>query len=225
MKNVLFVVSSCSKKGKNKDGGGFYLSELTHPYDVLSKTGANLIIASPKGKKAPIDKESIDLKDEINKKYYNDDNFIKLINNTKKLDEIDPFSLSAVFFAGGHGAMFDFSSDKNIKNLIKSLFDNNGIVASVCHGASALVDIKMNDGSYFVKGKNLTSFTNSEEKEIKMEDEMPYLLESKLVEQGAIFNSKENWQENVVVDNNLITGQNPKSAKKVAQEIVKKLFN
>lgn len=56
-----------------------------------------------------------------------------------------------------------------------------------------------------------------------MSSNLPFLLESALIERGARFEKAGLWQEHVVVDRRLITGQNPASAKKVGEELVKLL--
>ena len=49
---------------------------------------------------------------------------------------------------------------------------------------------------------------------------VPFLLQDKLIEQGAIHVYGKAWEENVVIENRLVTGQNPASAKKVALSII-----
>ena len=92
-----------------------------------------------------------------------------------------------------------------------------------CHGPAALVSIKWSDGTYLVSGKKVTGFTDDEERKIKIEDYVPFLLETELRNRGGIFQAKANWTTNVVTDERLITGQNPGSAAEVGEEIVKHL--
>lgn len=49
-----------------------------------------------------------------------------------------------------------------------------------------------------VKGKHIVSFTDNEEREMKLEDEMPFMLESKLRELGANFDGGAPWTDKVV---------------------------
>ena len=93
----------------------------------------------------------------------------------------------------------------------------------MCHGPASLVGVKLKNGKYLVEGKKLTSFTNSEEDEVQKSDKMPFMLESKLVEQGATFQAKGNWADNVVVDGNLITGQNPSASASIADAIINRV--
>ena len=93
----------------------------------------------------------------------------------------------------------------------------------VLNSVSALVNIKLSDGEYLVKGKEVTCFTNDEEEAIKLTEAMPFLVESVLVEHGATFCRKANWQANVRVAGRLATGQNPNSATPLGEAIVKLL--
>ena len=52
----------------------------------------------------------------------------------------------AIFFAGGHGAMWDLPNDETIAKIASEIYDNNGVVAAVCHGPAALVNIKLSNG-------------------------------------------------------------------------------
>jgi len=91
----------------------------------------------------------------------------------------------------------------------------------VCHGPAALVPIKLSNGDALIKGKRLTAFTNDEEEAAQLTAAMPFSLENKLVELGAKFEKKDVWQEYIVRDGRLITGQNFASANAIALEFVK----
>lgn len=88
-----------------------------------------------------------------------------------------------------------------------------------------IVNTKLSNGDYLVKGKKVTCFTNSEEEAIKLCEAMPFLLETRLREHGAEFSAAPDWQSNVVVCDRVVTGQNPASATPMSQAIVKLLSN
>jgi putative intracellular protease/amidase len=46
------------------------------------------------------------------------------------------------------------------------------------------------------------------------------MLETVLIERGAIFEKSGLWQNHVTVDQRLVTGQNPASAKSVGQALL-----
>ena len=223
MKKILCVVTSNNVKGATGIPTGFWLSELTHPMKKFEDAGFEISLASIKGGKPPIDKDSLDFTDPINKKFWDDADFQKKYENTLKLDEVNPKDFDAIFFAGGHGVMWDFPDSAAIDKVTREIYETGGIVSAVCHGPSALVNVKLSDGNYIVAGKNVTGFTNGEETEVQATKIVPFLLADKLNERGAIHHAAANWSENVIVDGRLVTGQNPASAAKVGEEVVKLL--
>ena len=94
------------------------------------------------------------------------------------------------------------------------------ILSSISIG---IVNTKLSNGEYLVKGKNVTCFTNAEEKAMELVDPMPFLLETKLKEHGAQFENSPNWQPCVCASNRVVTGQNPASATPLAEKIVELL--
>jgi putative intracellular protease/amidase len=85
-----------------------------------------------------------------------------------------------------------------------------------------LLNVKLSSGAYLLNGKNITSFTNDEEENYAKED-VPFELETALTKQGAIFHKVAPWQAYSIADGNLVTGQNPASAKGVAEKIIELL--
>lgn len=136
------------------------------------------------------------------------------------LGELDPSRYSAVFFAGGHGTMWDFADSEAVQKTIRDIWEAGGIVSAVCHGPAALVNAKLSDGNYLVAGKKLAAFTDEEEAEVKYTQVVPYLLATTLKQRGALHQPAPNWSENVVTDGRLVTGQNPASAHGVGEAVV-----
>jgi putative intracellular protease/amidase len=79
--------------------------------------------------------------------------------------------------------------------------------------------VQLSDGTYLINGKNITSFSNVEEENYAKAD-VPFLLESALRKRGANYSSAASWQEHVIVDGRIVTGQNPASAKGVAEKMI-----
>jgi putative intracellular protease/amidase len=217
---VLLVVTSNDKLGDTGRKTGYYLSEVTHPYFRLTDAGFRVVIASPKGGKAPMDKRSYKLNDDDNKRFLDNPKLAAKLDNTVSLKDINPNEYSAILFAGGHGTMWDFPKNKLTNKIASSIYENGGVVSAVCHGPAALVNIKLSNGKYLIEGKSVTAFTNDEEEAAQLTDIMPFLLETKLIERGAIFKNAGLWQENVVINGRLVTGQNPASARAVGEAIV-----
>ena len=214
--SILMIVTGVSNMTSG-DKTGVWLEEFAVPYVKFKKEGFEVTVATINGGETPIDPSSL----EGVKPEWKD--AMDALKNTKKLDDVDSQKYTAVYVPGGHGAMFDLAEDKVVKEILAEFADAGKVVSAVCHGPAALVGVKLKSGKYLVDGKKLTSFTNSEEDEVKKSDKMPFMLESKLVEQGGIFQAKGNWADNVVTDGNLITGQNPSASNSIADEIIKKL--
>jgi Putative intracellular protease/amidase len=220
-KKILFVVTSHDKKGNTNEPTGYYLGEVSHPWEVLHSAGYDIDFVSPKGGKAPVD--GLNLEDAVNKEFWENKEYRTKIENTMKPSEVDPSKYAAIFYAGGHGTMWDFPDNTELQNIARKIYENNGIISAVCHGPSALVNLKLSNGKYLVEGKKVNAFTNEEETAVKLENVVPFLLENQLKERGAIFEKSGLWQDHVVADGRLITGQNPQSAKSVGEEILKGL--
>ncbi|NNU76603.1 type 1 glutamine amidotransferase domain-containing protein [Clostridium estertheticum] len=218
--NKKILLISTSESNMNGHPTGLWLEELAEPYNVFKKAGLEVDIASILGGKVILDKVSIPngIPSEYEVAY-------KLLENTQSLEIAMKNSYDAILFAGGHGPLMDFVNNKNIEELILDTYNNGNIVAGVCHGVAAFVNIKNKDGKYFVDGKNLTAFTDTEEVLAGLADKVPFAVESRLREQGAIIDKGADFTEKVVVDKNFITGQNPQSSHKIAEVILENLVN
>ncbi|MDX1681330.1 MAG: type 1 glutamine amidotransferase domain-containing protein [Akkermansiaceae bacterium] len=207
---------------------GFYLSEAAHPYAVFTDAGHEVILASPDGGFAPVDPKSLKLeKDKKNQAFW-EAHGDKLdgragVEGTKPLSSIDPKDVAGVYFAGGHGTMWDFPNSKVVGEFITRVDANQGVIGAVCHGPAAFIGAKGADGKPLVAGKKVAAFTNAEEKAVKLEEVVPFLLESELEKAGAEVVTAANWAENAVRDGRLVTGQNPSSATKSAKLFVEAL--
>lgn len=220
-KKVLFVVTSHDKKGDTGQPTGYYLGEVSHPWEVLHEAGYEIDFVSPEGGKAPVD--GFDLTDAVNKKFWENEHYHHKIEHTKSPDEINPEEYSAIFYAGGHGAMWDLADNRLLAEIASKIYDNKGIVSAVCHGPAGLVNIRLSNGKYLVDGKRINAFTNEEEVAVGLEKVVPFMLESKLKERGAQFEKSGLWQNHVTTDQRLVTGQNPQSAKSVGEALLKEL--
>jgi putative intracellular protease/amidase len=209
-KPVLFVLTSHGTKGDTGQATGFYLGEVTHPLAELEAAGIAVEFASIQGGEPPVD--GLDLDDPINARYWNDAGFLEAIRSTAKLDDVESARYAAIFFAGGHGAMWDFPTSAAVARVTREVYEQGGAVAAVCHGPAALVNVKLSDGRWLIDGKHLSAFTDSEERAVGLADTVPFLLASKLSERGARHEAAPDWTAKVVIDGRLVTGQNPQSA-------------
>ncbi|WP_049621955.1 type 1 glutamine amidotransferase domain-containing protein [Frateuria defendens] len=210
IKPVLMVLTSHGTKGSTGEPTGFFLGELTHPLAELQEAGIPTEFASIQGGEPPVD--GLNLDDAVNARYWNDAAFRDAIRHTRRLGDVDPSKYSAIFFAGGHGAMWDFPTSPDVQRVTRAVYEAGGLVGAVCHGPAALVNVTLGDGSYLVAGKNLSAFTDDEERAVKLDQVVPFLLASTLVQCGAHHHPAPDWTAKVVVDGRLVTGQNPQSA-------------
>ncbi len=222
---ALIVVTSHADLGSTGKKTGYYLPEVTHPFFELVDKGIEVDIASIKGGKAPMDEGSRSLTDPANKRFLESKAFAALLENTKKLEAVNAEDYQAIIFAGGHGTMWDFAQTKAVASVAEGIYRRGGVVAAVCHGPAALVNLKNEDGSPLVRGKRLATFSNAEEEAAGLTKFVPFLLESEFKKLGARYESAPLWQEKVVVDGRLVTGQNPASAAGVGEEVAKLLSN
>jgi putative intracellular protease/amidase len=215
MTKLLMVVTSHSEL-PNGHKTGLWLEEYAVPYNEFTGAGFDVTTASPKGGEAPIDPRSYD--DEKARTAYS--KALEEIKRTKRLAEIDPAPFDAIFFPGGHGPMFDLSKDATVKQLLRHFVDSGKVHAAVCHGPAVFIGATTRSGLSIVAGKRVTAFTNEEEREVHLDKVVPFLLEDKLREEGALFEAAPKWSDHIVTDGLLVTGQNPQSSASAARAVV-----
>jgi putative intracellular protease/amidase len=218
---ILIVLTSHDTLGNTGKETGFYLPEVSHPVAVFDRAGITVDYVSPKGGKAPM--IGIDLNDPFNAEFLANPKKMAQVENTLQPTQINPSEYSAIFYAGGHGTMWDFPNNPELDRIAANIYKQGGTVGAVCHGPAGLVNIKQSNGEFLVAGKIVASFTNEEEAAVALTDVVPFLLESTLIERGAMVEKAANFQEKVVVSDRLVTGQNPASAAGVAEQMVKLL--
>ncbi|WBS74101.1 type 1 glutamine amidotransferase domain-containing protein [Elizabethkingia meningoseptica] len=221
-KKVLFVLTSHDELGNTGLKTGFWTEELAAPYYALSDKGVEITLASPKGGQPPIDPKSEDPSSQTDatRRMDKDEVLKDKLKNTHQLSEIKSEDFDAVFYPGGHGPLWDLAEDKVSQQLIVDFYSSNKPVAFVCHAPGVLKDVKI-DGEYLVKDKNVTGFTNTEEEAVQLTDVVPFLVEDMLKKNGGEYSKVEDWAPYAVVDGRLVTGQNPASSEKVAEELLK----
>ena len=220
---ILAVVTSVDKMAEDKETG-YEHTELARAYWVFTANGFHVDVASPKGGKAPvvIDGEDMGAYDYA---FLNDESIQQMLENSIALAEVNPNDYEAVYFVGGKGTMFDFPDNPDVQNIAKTLYQNNKVVSAVCHGPAALVNVELDNGDMLLANKKVSGFTNEEELFLIPEAKkiFPFLLEDKLIAQGAQFQAGTTYLEKVTQDGKLITGQNPWSVWTVAEKVVAEL--
>lgn len=223
---ILIVLTSHSALGTTGEKTGFWVEEFTSPFYVLQDAGAVITIASPAGGQPPVDPKSEEEEAQTltTKRFYADTKALDQVAHTKKLGEIKVDDYDAVFYPGGHGPLWDLAVDKDSIALIEGFYNKQKPIAFVCHAPVALLHVKAENGQPMVKGKKLTSFSNTEEEGAGLTEVVPFLLEDELVKLGAHYSKGADWSSYTQQDGLLITGQNPASSEAVAQLLLKTLI-
>ena len=222
---VLIVCTNRDTYPTKTSKTGIWLSDLTHFYDVMAKRRIIMDIVSPLGGPIPVDERSLDLKDECNARYWEDAAFRQKLQNSLKPSEVHPNDYRLIYFAGGHGAMWDFPENKELQNLASTIYERNGMITAVSHGVGGLLNVRLTDGALLLLDKYVTGYSNVEEALVSFVSEVPFYLEDKLKEQGAHYTKAMiPFVEFIEMDERLITGQNSHSARKVATKALEELF-
>lgn len=225
MKKILVVVTNVSKYPEINRATGLWLGEAVHFADEMTKAGYEVEYVSPKGGYTPLDPHSLqpDQMTELDWSYYTNDEFLSQLSTTKAAADVNPSDYAAIYYAGGHGVMWDFAEDQNLQQIASAIYKDGGVVSGVCHGVVGLLNIEGEDGKNLIDGKTVTGFTNTEEAAVGLEKVVPFLTEEALVQKGANYVKSDDWAEFAVADGRLVTGQNPASGAAVAKKVIKLL--
>jgi putative intracellular protease/amidase len=216
---VLIVVTSHDQLGTTGRKTGYYLPEVSHPAQALVEAGYDIDFVSPQGGHAPLDPASSGTEDPSNRWFLENKALSGKLERTLRPDEVRAGDYAGIFYAGGHGTMWDFRSSPLLNQTAALIYDNGGAVAAVCHGPAGLVDVVLANGKPLVQGKKVAAFSNDEEVAAGVDKVVPFLLENALVEKGGSYSKAGLWQSHVVIDGRLVTGQNPASAAGVGRAL------
>lgn len=206
---------------------GFWAEEAVAPYEAFKAAGHEIVVATPGGVVPTVDRGS--LAPEVNGGQEGADKIaatldsLAEIKNPITLEAVDLDDYAAVFYPGGHGPMEDLAVDPASGRILVGALDSGKPLAVVCHGPAALLAATRADGTNAFAGYKVAAFTNAEETQAGLADKAKWLLETRLVEAGVDVQVGEPWVPNIVVDRNLVTGQNPSSSAPLAAEVLKKL--
>ncbi|WP_100753949.1 type 1 glutamine amidotransferase domain-containing protein [Vibrio salilacus] len=222
MKKILIVVTNHATLGNTDQANGTFAPELTHVLNELITAGYDYDIASIQGGKAPLygtDMEG----DTVNADILADEGFLNRINNTIPVSQVNGEGYDAIFYPGGFGLLSDLATNEEFAQISANHYENGGVIASVCHGPSALLPITLSTGDKLLASKSVTGFTREEEVDFGTISDIPFLLEESLARSAAQYTKVQPWQELVIVDERVITGQNPASAHGVGKALVELL--
>ncbi len=222
---VLIVLTSHSQLTDTGRTTGFWLSEFTDPYYIFIDNDAEVTLASPNGGKPTVNpgSEAPKHQTDATRRFASDPTARAQLANTVKLTDVHPNDFDAVFFPGGHGPVWDLAQDKSVIALIEVMSAARKPIGAVCHGVAVLRHPEAANGTPLVRGRAVAGFSNTEEEKAGMPDVMPFLVEDMLRSNGGVYARADDWASFVAVDGNLVTGQNPASSARVAEEMLKLL--
>lgn len=222
MKKVLIVLPSHDQLGNTGQKTGFWLEEFTDPYYKFIDSGYEVTIASPRGGKPPVDPKSTQKENqsESTQRFERDKSAQAKLENTLVLSQVSASDYDTLFLPGGHGPMWDLSSDENMKKIVEDFYSDKKVVSAVCHGPAGLLQATDRNGNSILKGKKITGFTNNEESAVGLTKTVPFSLENRMKELGGKFEKGQDFKPFVISDGQLITGQNPKSALPAAEKVI-----
>lgn len=217
---VLLVVSS-EGRDQGKTRPGFEMDEFAQAYLIFRDNGWQIDVASPAGGAVQADK--YDAKEVFNARLLEDAQAQRQLQQTLATAKARAADYAAVYVIGGKGAMFDLADDKALAGLIAAVYQQGGVIAAVCHGPAALVDVRLADGSALVAGKQLTGFSNEEEAVFgkRWSASYRFQLEDALRERGARWSEAALMLPHVVGDGRLLTGQNPFSTAALTEAVIR----
>ncbi|MFT7458633.1 MAG: putative intracellular protease/amidase [Planctomycetota bacterium] len=222
-KKILIIVSNKVDMGDpEKHDARNNLWEVAPPYHVFVSHGYEVDFSSPSGAQVEFYMDPVGISS-YTIKY---EGFLDKANSSYKPEQIDAKEYAAVFIGGGFGSLFDVAVDQKMLSVIAEIYDNGGIVGACGHGSGGFANVKLANGDYMVKSKKVAGFPNSTERSkdwSKQGTLLPFLVEDKLRENGAIVINKENINDkhDVIVDQGIVSTMFLPSAALVAKEMIK----
>ncbi len=102
---IPMVLTSHDRLGDTGRKTGFWLEELAAPDSVFKDAGAEVVLASPKGGRPPLDPKGgePDAQTDPTRRFEADGEASAALSDTVRLDGVTPEGFDAVFYPGGHG--------------------------------------------------------------------------------------------------------------------------
>jgi putative intracellular protease/amidase len=198
--------------GESNEPTGYLLSEAAVPWDIFTDAGLETDFVSPAGGKAPMIGDKSAPESAPFRETYGEDG-----PDTLTPEEVTAEDYEAIFYVGGQGAMYDVADNETLASIARTIWERGGIVSAVCHGSAGLLNVRLSNGSYLIDGRRVSATPDDEESSA---EHIPFLLASTLESHGATHESGSRGESKVIVDDRLITGQNPQSCVELARAVV-----
>ncbi|MGF1468129.1 MAG: type 1 glutamine amidotransferase domain-containing protein [Sandaracinaceae bacterium] len=221
---ALVITTSHDTLGDKGPATGVFGSEMTVPYYAFKDAGMEVDIASIKGGEVPVDPRSgWPLATPEDRRFRKDPEAMAKLKGSIPISQVDPAKYDVYYMAGGWGAAYDLAQSGELAEIITKANENGKILGSVCHGALGLVSAKSQDGSPLIKGRRVTGVTDRQIKQLGV-TVTPKHPETEMRKVGASFESKTAFVDmlatHVVVDGNIVTGQNQNSGYETSHRVL-----
>ncbi len=224
MRQILAVVTSHAQLGNTGCGTGLWAEELSAPWAELREAGYGLDIATRDGSPVALDPASTKAGVvESVAALCNDPAMAAKLRNPIAGCDAAPgayMKYDGLLIPGGFGALWDLSGCTEVAKMAETMLAAGKPVCAICSGVAGLLAAKAPDGRPLVAGRKVTSITDSELTAAGMAGMLPFKIEQRLRELGAIFVSRANFRPFAVRDGLLVTAQNPASSALAGQELV-----
>lgn len=230
-KKVLLLVSNPAVSPLTGWPIGVWASELIHPYWAFIENGYEVEIATPKGGKVEIDAYSdprdtseYSAHDILSLGFLSSPTHMRLLENTRGIDQVNGDDYDAILIAGGQGPMYTMIDDEHLHGFVAAFYETGKATAVICHAVCILLKTRLSNGKLLVEGKTWTGFADSEEQYADTfagTRIQPFWIEEqarKIPNTNFIVGKR--FQPFAVRDNNLITGQQQYSGAAAAKLII-----
>ncbi|AUN32410.1 type 1 glutamine amidotransferase domain-containing protein [Niveispirillum cyanobacteriorum] len=207
MSKILFILTSHDRM-LNGEPTGVWLEEHAVPYLAFTRAGHQVTVTSIAGGKVPVDPKSAPTVEQVSAW----GQAIATLSETPCFDTLDSDGFDAIYMPGGHGTVFDMPYNKKLHDLLFRFDATGRVIAALCHAPAVFAGMRRPDGTPFIAGRTVAAFTDAEERAVDGVEKVPFLLETRLKELGAIHHGAADWASNAILDGNLVTGQNPQSS-------------
>jgi putative intracellular protease/amidase len=240
-KRVAIVIANPATSTTTGWPVGFWWSELTHSYFVLSEKGYEIEVFSPDGGRCeadsmsdPRDSSGYSSSDLITLGFIHTPQLAALIEKTRKAADIDVDRFDAIIVAGGQSPMFTFERAADLHRRFVEFYEQGKVTVALCHGVAILKYAVLSNGEPLAKGKTVTGFANVEEDyadhavwDLKLlprdRHVMPWRIEDEVKRLGANYVQAGLWRPFAIRDGNLITGQQNFSGEVTARQVIEAL--